>query len=104
MLFRSVSIAYEGVGCSISQASASVMAELLQGHSIDDAARANQAFREMMQSKGQAEPDEDILGDGIAFVGVAKYPARIKCALLPWTALTDACIQAGIKLETKESG
>ena len=54
------------------------------------------AFLELMHSKGDAEPDEDVLGDGIAFAGVAKYPARIKCALLPWMALQDAEAKAGI--------
>ena len=89
-------VGYEGQGCSISQASASVMAEMVDGLDPVDAERIRAAFLELMHSKGDADPDEDVLGDGIAFAGVAKYPARIKCALLPWMALQDAEAKAGI--------
>jgi nitrogen fixation NifU-like protein len=89
-------IGYEGQGCSISQASASVMSELVSGSEPAEADRVRQGFVELMRSKGAGEPDEDLLGDGVAFVGVAKYPARIKCALLPWVALQDAQAKAGI--------
>jgi nitrogen fixation NifU-like protein len=92
-------VGYEGQGCSISQASASVMAEMVNGVSTDDADVVRRAFVELMRSKGAAEPDEDVLGDGVAFVGVAKYPARIKCALLPWMALQDAEAKAGIGID-----
>jgi nitrogen fixation NifU-like protein len=92
-------VGYEGQGCSISQASASVMAEMVNGVSADEADVVRQAFVELMRSKGAAEPDEDVLGDGVAFVGVAKYPARIKCALLPWMALQDAEAKAGIGID-----
>lgn len=95
-------IGYEGQGCSISQASASVMSELLEDASVEELARAERAFLEMMHSKGSAQPDEDILGDGIAFAGVSKYPARIKCALLPWMALQDARHKAGIEFDKTE--
>lgn len=97
-----VHVGYEGQGCSISQASASVMSELLEGASLADMAKAERAFVEMMHSKGAGEPDEEILGDGIAFVGVSKYPARIKCALLPWMALQDARLKAGIEIDKAE--
>ncbi len=89
-------IGYEGQGCSISQASASVMSEMLVGTDPAHADEVRLGFVELMHSKGNADPDEDLLGDGIAFVGVAKYPARIKCALLPWMALQDAQAKAGI--------
>jgi nitrogen fixation protein NifU and related proteins len=89
-------VGYEGQGCSISQASASVMSEMVSGTGPLEAETVRQAFIELMRSKGNVEPDEDVLGDGIAFVGVAKYPARIKCALLPWMALQDAEAKAGI--------
>lgn len=89
-----IDIGYEGQGCSISQASASVMSELLHGHSGADIDQAHEAFLALMHSRGAGEPDEDVLGDGVAFRGVAKYPARIKCALLPWMALQDARAQA----------
>lgn len=92
-------VGYEGQGCSISQASASVMYEMVEGTSPADADVVRRAFLDLMHSKGEAEPDEDVLGDGVAFVGVAKYPARIKCALLPWMALQDAEAKAGIDIE-----
>jgi nitrogen fixation NifU-like protein len=85
-----VDISYEGQGCSISQASASVLHELLVGRNLDEALRVHEAFVELMGGKGQIEPDEEVLGDAIAFAGVAKYPARVKCALLSWMALKDA--------------
>jgi nitrogen fixation NifU-like protein len=89
-------ISYDGLGCSISQASASVLHELLQGASRDRAGEAHEAFVALMQGRGQAEPDEDVLGDGVAFAGVAKFPARVKCALLPWMAFQDAAARAGV--------
>lgn len=92
-------VGYEGQGCSISQASASVMSEMVDGADLATADQVRHAFVELMHSKGLGEPDEEILGDGIAFVGVAKYPARIKCALLPWMALQDAQVKAGITSE-----
>ncbi|MEV6601177.1 Fe-S cluster assembly sulfur transfer protein SufU [Actinoplanes sp. NPDC051346] len=89
-------ISYDGVGCSISQASASVLHELLKGRPVAEAFAVHEAFLELMQSRGQAEPNEEVLGDGIAFAGVAKYPARVKCALLPWMAFKDAAARAGV--------
>jgi nitrogen fixation protein NifU and related proteins len=91
-------ISYDGMGCSISQASASVLHELLKGKSIGEAAKIHDAFVELMQGRGQVEPDEDVLGDGIAFAGVARYPARVKCALLPWMAFKDAAARAGVEV------
>jgi nitrogen fixation NifU-like protein len=84
------------MGCSISQASASVLYELLRGRSADEASRVHEAFVELMQGRGQVVPDEDVLGDGVAFAGVARYPARVKCALLPWMAFKDAAARAGV--------
>jgi nitrogen fixation NifU-like protein len=89
-------ISYDGVGCSISQASASVLHELLQGVDADEATRVHEAFLALMQGRGAVEPDEDVLGDGVAFAGVARYPARVKCALLPWMAFKDAAARAGV--------
>lgn len=94
-------VGYEGQGCSISQASASVMAEMVEGATLTDADRVRDAFVEMMRSKGDYEPDEEVLGDGVAFVGVSKYPARVKCALLPWMALQDAEAKAGMGEDTR---
>lgn len=87
-------VSYDGQGCSISQASASVLHELLRGQRLDDAFAVEASFVELMQSKGESEPDEDVLGDAIAFAGVAKYPARVKCALLSWMAFKDATSRA----------
>ena len=89
-------ISYDGLGCSISQASASVLHELLAGRDVAAAAGIHEAFVALMQGRGQVEPDEDVLGDGIAFAGVAKFPARVKCALLPWMAFKDAAARAGV--------
>ena len=87
-------ISYDGAGCSISQASASVLHELLVGQSVEDAFKTVDTFVELLQSRGQVEPDEDVLEDAVAFAGVAKYPARVKCALLAWMAFKDATAQA----------
>ena len=87
-------VSYDSEGCSISQASASVLTDLLIGKSLTEASSTYDAFVELMQSKGQLEPDEDVLEDGIAFAGVSKYPARVKCALLAWMAWRDAVTQA----------
>ena len=87
-------VSYDALGCSISQASASVMADLVIGKPVSEAMKVGDAFLELMQSKGQGEPDEDLLEDAVAFAGVSKYPARIKCALLPWMAWKDATARA----------
>ncbi|MBL7494838.1 SUF system NifU family Fe-S cluster assembly protein [Frankia sp. CNm7] len=86
-------VSYEGEGCSISQASASVMTDLVIGKSIGDAMALEREFLALMQSRGTVEPDEDVLEDAIAFAGVSKYPARVKCALLSWMAWKDATAQ-----------
>ena len=85
-------VSYDNQGCSISQASASVLFDQLNGKTLDEGVAAVEHMIEMLQRT--VDPDEDILGDGIAFVGVAQYPARVKCALLSWMAWKDAAIQA----------
>ncbi|WP_299923228.1 Fe-S cluster assembly sulfur transfer protein SufU [uncultured Nocardioides sp.] len=87
-------VSYDSVGCSISQASASVLTDLVIGKPVDEAMSIHGTFLELMQGKGQVEPDENVLEDGIAFAGVAKFPARVKCALLSWMAWKDATTQA----------
>jgi nitrogen fixation NifU-like protein len=87
-------VSYDSLGCSISQASASVMSDLVIGKPVSEAMRIGDAFLELMQSKGKLEPDEDVLEDAVAFAGVSKYPARIKCALLGWMAWKDATARA----------
>ncbi len=89
-----VDVSYDGQGCSISQAATSVLTDLVIGETVGDALKTVAAFNEMISSRGKIEGDEDVLGDGIAFAGVAKYPARIKCALLGWMAFKDAVAQA----------
>ena len=88
-------ISYEAQGCSISQASVSVMSDLLIAQSVDHDLQIADAFLKMVQSRGTVEPDEDVLEDAVAFAGVARYPARVKCALLGWMAWKDALAQAG---------
>jgi nitrogen fixation protein NifU and related proteins len=87
-------VSYVGQGCAISQASASVLTDLITGHSLDEAMRVYDAFYELVTGKGQVEPDEELLEDGVAFAGVARYPMRVKCALLAWSAFKDATAQA----------
>ena len=91
-------ISYESQGCSISQASTSVMADLLIGKSVEQAREVQETFLRLMQSKLDgpefAEEHEEVLEDAVAFAGVAKYPGRVKCALLSWMAWKDATAQA----------
>jgi nitrogen fixation NifU-like protein len=90
-------ISWDGVGCSISQASTSILSDLLKGKSIDEANEVIENFLHLMQSKGAEKGDEDILEDAVALAGVSQYPARIKCALLGWMAVKDATVQAQAK-------
>jgi nitrogen fixation protein NifU and related proteins len=90
-------VSYEGVGCSISQASESVMTDLVIGKGLPEALELQEHFLGLMQSRGdtdRAESLEDVLEDAVAFVGVSRYPARVKCALLGWMAFKDAAAQA----------
>ena len=88
------SVSWDGVGCSISQASVSIMSSLMVGKDLTAAQIIFDDFVELMQSKGNGKPDENILEDAVAFAGVSKYPARVKCALLGWMAFKDASVQA----------
>ncbi len=94
-------VSYDSMGCSISQASVSVMTDLVLGKHLAEAEKAYDAFLALMRTKGDAaaaeavvESNEELLEDAVAFEGVAKYPARIKCALLGWMAWKDATAQA----------
>ena len=87
-------VSYDAVGCSISVASASILAEEVTGGSVSHARDTVEAMRSMLTSKGEDPGDEEQIGDGVALSGVAKYPARVKCALLSWMAFTDALHQA----------
>src|SRR5919202_4671368 len=90
---RVADVSYDGQGCSISQASVSVLTDLVVGKPVAEALTVHEAFLELMQGRGSVEPDEDVLEDGVAFAGVAKFPARVKCALLGWMAWKDATPQ-----------
>lgn len=89
-------ITWDGVGCSISQASVSILSDLLRNKSLDEAFTILDSFVNLMQSKGAQAGDPAILDDAVALAGVSKYPARIKCALLGWMAFKDAALQAQI--------
>lgn len=91
-------ITWDGVGCSISQASVSILSDLLLNKSISEAELILNNFTELMQSKGTMVGDDSILEDAVAMAGVSKFPARIKCALLGWMAYKDAVVQAQAKL------
>jgi nitrogen fixation NifU-like protein len=86
-------VSYDAEGCSISQAATSVMSDLVIGKPLREALAVHESFLTLMQGRGGVEPDEDVLEDGIAFAGVAKFPARVKCALLSWMAWKDATSQ-----------
>ncbi|GAB3568589.1 Fe-S cluster assembly sulfur transfer protein SufU [Spelaeicoccus albus] len=89
-----IEIRWDGQGCSISMASASVLTDLVGDVGPDGIDAVVDEFNELMHSRGKADPDEEVLGDAAAFSGVSKYPARIKCALLAWAAFSDALRQA----------
>jgi nitrogen fixation NifU-like protein len=87
-------VSYEAVGCSISQASTSVMTDLVIGRTVGEGLDRHEEFLALMQGQGNVEPDEERLEDAVAFAGVARFPVRVKCALLGWSAFKDAAIQA----------
>jgi len=83
-------LSWDGAGCSISMASASVLSDLAAGMPRGELLALIESFREVMRSRGTIEADEELLGDAAAFSGVARYPARVKCAMLAWVAAEDA--------------
>lgn len=94
---RIVDLGWVGEGCSISQASTSVMSDLVVGESISDALALSETFLELMQARGASRlsvEQSEALDDAIVFEGVSKYPARVKCALLGWMAMKGAVAQA----------
>jgi nitrogen fixation NifU-like protein len=93
-------ISHDSMGCSISQAATSVLTDLLVGRTVTETMTVMDAFKEMVQSRGAVAGDEDVIGDGIAFAGVSKYPARVKCALLGWMAYQDAVVRAVAETDT----
>ena len=95
-------VSYDAAGCSISQASASMLHELLVGRPVPEALATEAAFSELVTSRGKVEPDEDVLEDAVAFAGVAQFPARVKCALLAWSAWKAALTQATGQQQTPD--
>ncbi len=88
-------LSWDGEGCSISQAATSVLYDLVVGHPVDEALSIVADYREMLRSRGTLEPDEDVLGDAVAFAGVSRHANRVKCAILGWTAFEDALLRTG---------
>jgi len=95
-------VSYEGQGCSISQAATSVLYDQVKGLPLREALKVVDAFGAMIGSRGSVEGDEEVIGDGVAFAGVAKYPARVKCALLGWMAFKDAVVRIAGEDTTEE--
>ena len=87
-------VSYDALGCAISRASTSVLHDLVVGQPLCEVLATHTAMHAMLTSRGTVSGDEEVLGDGVALAGVAKYPARVKCALLGWMALTDALTRA----------
>lgn len=84
------SISWDGMGCAISQASVSMLHDLVPGMTRDGVRSRIADFREMIHSRGSVEGDPDLLGDAIALSGVSRYVSRVKCAMLGWVALEEA--------------
>ncbi|WP_394249950.1 Fe-S cluster assembly sulfur transfer protein SufU [Arthrobacter pityocampae] len=87
-------VTWDGAGCAISMASASVLTDLVQGLPRDEVIALVDDFREVMRSRGRIEADEEVLGDAAAFSGVSRFPARVKCAMLAWVALEESLLAA----------
>ena len=87
---RVIEVSWDGIGCSISQASTSVVSDLVMGKEIGEVLKIIESFQGMVLSKGTDSGNEELIGDGVAFAGVSKFPARVKCALLGWMATKDA--------------
>lgn len=90
---RIAALGWQGNGCSISMSSASVLAEIAPGKTVDELRAVIETFREMLRSRGIGEPNEDVLGDAIAFHGVSKFVMRVKCAMLAWVAVEATMLE-----------
>ncbi|APX31993.1 SUF system NifU family Fe-S cluster assembly protein [Brachybacterium sp. P6-10-X1] len=87
-------VSYDAIGCAMSRAAASIMADLLIGRTVAEVEPVREHVEEVMRSRGTVEGDEDLIGDGVALVGAAKFPARVKCVLMPWKAYRAALVEA----------
>jgi len=100
---RIADVSYDALGCCISTASTSVLTDEVIGRTVGEALTSFEAIRAMLTSRGADGGDEAVIGDGVAFAGVSRYPARVKCALLGWAALTDALVRAGVDIRDPAS-
>ena len=91
---RIAQVSWDGAGCSISMASASVLTDLAEGMTVAELHEVIDSFREVLRSRGKVHADPELLGDAAAFEGVARYAARVKCAMISWVAAEDALNQA----------
>ncbi len=91
---RIAQVSWDGAGCSISMASASVLTDLAEGMTVTELHEVIDSFREVLRSRGKVHADPELLGDAAAFEGVARYAARVKCAMISWVAAEDALNQA----------
>ena len=96
-------VSWAGEGCSISQAATSVLHDLVVGQPVATARTIVADYRLMLRARGEGRPDEDVLGDAVAFAGVGRHANRVKCAMLGWTAFEDALAQSEVS-ETKDHG
>ena len=90
---RSEAVSYAAVGFAMSRASASIMADLLIGHGVEEVEPVRTHFEQAIGSRGRIEGDEELIGDGVALMGAAKFPARVKCVLMPWKAYQAALVE-----------
>ena len=95
-------VSWAGEGCSISQAATSVLHDLVVGRSVLQAQEILADYRQMLRARGESEPDEDVLGDAVAFAGVARHANRVKCAMLGWTAFEDALVRTQAQEQPNE--
>jgi nitrogen fixation protein NifU and related proteins len=86
-------LSYDALGCSISQAATSVLHDLVVGKPVEEARGIVADYRTMLRSRGESTPDEEVLGDAVAFAGVSRHANRVKCAILGWTAFEDALLR-----------
>lgn len=91
-------MSYDALGCSISMASTSILAQECVGLPVADTLTTYGHVKAMLTSRGTDPGEAEQIGDAVALAGVAKYPARVKCALLGWTAYLDALAQSGVDI------
>jgi nitrogen fixation protein NifU and related proteins len=96
-------VSYDAQGCAISKASTSVLTDLVIGRPVRHALAVGEAMRDMVRTREGSTPDEEVLGDAVALQGVARYPARVKCALLGWSALSEALLLTGALVDPVQS-